>query len=351
MRADAMTFESRRKEENGDVFREGGEHPAKTLRAVISATDACGQLAQRRRHPVPFPGGLFDPEGAAALALITTRPATPSAALNAIASQGMTSEPIRFTDGTGYDRFMGGWSRLAGQRFLDWLAPNPGQRWLDVGCGNGAFTQLIVEQCVPASLVGIDPSEAQLDFARKHPLLESVSFVNADAMALPFPDNAFDVAVMPLVIFFVPEPAKGVAEMARVVAPGGAVAAYAWDMEGGGFPYQKVNETLAALGRPTPRPPSPEASRLAVLSDLWATAGLSDIHTRAIEVERTFADMDDLWTTLLGGPSAGQAIAAMDEPERSSFRALLATRLQPDGSGPITLKGWAHAIRGTVPVT
>ena len=351
MRADAMTFESRRKEENGDVFREGGEHPAKTLRAVISATDACGQLAQRRRHPVPFPGGLFDPEGAAALALITTRPATPSAALNSIASQGMTSEPIRFTDGTGYDRFMGVWSRLAGQRFLDWLAPNPGQRLLDVGCGNGAFTQLIAEQCAPASLVGIDPSEAQLDFARKHPLLESVSFVNADAMALPFPDNAFDVAVMPLVIFFVPEPAKGVAEMARVVAPGGAVAAYAWDMEGGGFPYQKVNETLAALGRPTPRPPSPEASRLAVLSDLWATAGLSDIHTRAIEVERTFADMDDLWTTLLGGPSAGQAIAAMDEPERSSFRALLATRLQPDGSGPITLKGRAHAIRGTVPVT
>ena len=260
----------------------------------------------------------------------------------------MSNEPIRFTDGTGYDRFMGVWSRLAGQTFLDWISPNPGQRWLDVGCGNGAFTQLIAGQCAPASLVGIDPSDAQLDFARKHPLLESVSFVNADAMALPFPNNAFDLAVMPLVIFFVPEPAKGVAEMARVVAPGGTVAAYAWDMEGGGFPYQQVNETLASVGRPTPRPPSPEASRLAVLSDLWATAGLSDIHTRAIEVERTFADVDDLWTTLLGGPSAGQAIAAMDEQERSSFRDLLGARLQPDGCGPITLKGRAHAIRGTV---
>ena len=88
-----------------------------------------------------------------------------------------------------------------------------------------------------------------------------------------------------------------------------------------------------------------------MLSDLWATAGLSDIHTRAIEVERTFADVDDLWTTLLGGPSAGQAIAAMDEQERSSFRALLASRLQPHGCGPITLKGRAHAIRGIVPLT
>ena len=156
---------------------------------------------------------------------------------------------------------------------------------------------------------------------------------------------------MPLVIFFVPEPAQGVAEMARVVAPGGTVAAYAWDMEGGGFPYQLVNETLAAIGRPTPRPPSPAASRLEVLSDLWDTAGLSDIHTRSIEVERTFVDVDDLWTTLLGGPSAGQAIAAMNEQERSSFRELLGVRLQPDGGGPITLKGRAHAIRGTVPLT
>ena len=127
--------------------------------------------------------------------------------------------------------------------------------------------------------------------------------------------------------------------------------AYAWDMEGGGFPYQQVNETLASIGRPTPKPPSPEASRLEVLSDLWFTAGLSDIHTKAIEVERTFVDVEDLWTTLLGGPSAGQAIAAMDEQERSSFRELLGTRLQLDGCGPITLKGRAHAIRGTVPLT
>lgn len=70
----------------------------------------------------------------------------------------MTTEPIRFTDGAGYDRFMGVWSRLAGQEFLAWIAPQPGLRWLDVGCGNGAFTQLIVEQSAPLSLVGIDPS-------------------------------------------------------------------------------------------------------------------------------------------------------------------------------------------------
>ena len=261
----------------------------------------------------------------------------------------MINESIRFTDGAGYDRFMGVWSRLAGQECLDWIAPKHGQRWLDVGCGNGAFTQLIVEHSEPFSLVGIDPSEAQLAFARQHPLLQNVDFVNADAMALPFPDNAFDLAVMPLVIFFVPEPAKGVAEMVRVVAPGGTVAAYAWDMDGGGFPYQIVNETLSAVGRPAPMPPSIESSRLEVLGNLWATAGLSDIHTRVIAVKRSFADFDDVWNTVLGGPSAGQALAAMSDAEISRFRELLRARLQPAANNPITLAGRAHAIRGRVP--
>jgi len=261
----------------------------------------------------------------------------------------MNKEPIRFTDGAAYDRFMGVWSRLAGQDFLDWIAPQPGLRWLDVGCGNGAFTQLIAEQSAPLSLVGIDPSDPQLAFARQHPLLRSVNFVNADAMALPFPNAAFDVAVMPLVIFFVPEPAKGVAEMARVVAPGGTVAAYAWDMEGGGFPYQIVNETLGAIGRSVPMPPSVDSSRLDVLGNLWTTASLNGIQSKAIEVKRTFADFDDLWNTVLGGPSAGQTLAAMNEEEVSRFRELLRSRLQPAGNSPITLSGRAHAIRGTVP--
>ena len=176
-----------------------------------------------------------------------------------------------------------------------------------------------------------------------------MDFVNADAMALPFPDDTFDLAVMPLVIFFVPEPAQGVAEMARVVAPGGIVAAYSWDLEGGGFPYQNVNETLGAVGRAVPMPPSAGASRLDVLRDLWTSAGLGDIHTRVITVERTYTDFDDLWNTVLGGPSAGQALAVMSEEDVSGFREVLRDRLQPSASGPITLAGRAHAIRGTVP--
>jgi ubiquinone/menaquinone biosynthesis C-methylase UbiE len=144
---------------------------------------------------------------------------------------------IRFYDGAAYERMMGVWSRLAGDIFLDWLAPPSGLRWVDIGCGNGAFTELIVERCAPAEIQGIDPSQAQLAFARTRPAACVADFEQGDAMALPFPEHRFDVAVMALVLFFVPDPAKGVAEMVRVVRPGGTITAYLWDLPGGGFPH------------------------------------------------------------------------------------------------------------------
>jgi len=156
----------------------------------------------------------------------------------------MGENAIQFNDAAAYDRYMGVWSRLAGEDFLDWLSPEPNLRWLDVGCGNGAFTERLAERYSPSALHGIDPSEAQLQFAREVPVLRSAVFQQGDAQALPYMNNSFDMAVMPLVIFFVPDPVKGVAEMARVVAPGGWVTAYSWDMPGGGFPYALLLEAI-----------------------------------------------------------------------------------------------------------
>ena len=159
----------------------------------------------------------------------------------------MAPDQIRFNDGAAYERYMGRWSQLVGETFLDWLAPASGLRWLDVGCGNGAFTDMIVERCGPIFVQGIDPSEEQLAFARTRFASRIAQFRVGDAMAVPFPDAAFDAAIMPLVIFFVPDPAQGVAEMARVVCPGGIVAAYAWDMLGGGFPYEALMAEMRGM--------------------------------------------------------------------------------------------------------
>src|SRR5215471_17776524 len=175
----------------------------------------------------------------------------------------MPEAQIRYEDGAGYERYMGDWSRRVGAVFLDWLAPSPGLKWIDVGCGNGAFTQLLIERCAPAEVHGIDPSEGQLAFARARPQARMAQFGKGDAMALPFPDQRFDAAVMALVIFFVPDPVKGVAEMTRVVRPGGTVAAYVWDILEAGAPHEPVHAELRHMGMRPMLPPSAPVSRLA----------------------------------------------------------------------------------------
>jgi SAM-dependent methyltransferase len=261
----------------------------------------------------------------------------------------MVTSHIRFDDGAAYERYMGKWSQLAGETFLDWLAPHSGLRWLDVGCGNGAFTEMLVERCAPVSVQGIDPSEGQLAFARTRSLSGVAQFRQGDAMALPFPDDTFDAVVMPLVIFFVPDPARGVAEMARVVCPGGIVTAYAWDMEGGGFPYEALHDEMRGLGEEVPTPPSPDASRIDAMRDLWTGAGLVRVETREITVERTFIDFDDYWTTICGGPSVGPQLAAMASLDLARLCARMRARLPADATGRITYSARANAVKGRVP--
>src|SRR4051812_37661799 len=95
-------------------------------------------------------------------------------------------EPIKFTDGAAYERFMSPWSRSAGTLFLDWLAPRSGLAWVDIGCGNGAFTELILAKSAPSSVCAIDPSDAQIAAARPKLSAKPVEFSIGDAMALPY---------------------------------------------------------------------------------------------------------------------------------------------------------------------
>ncbi|MEN9663063.1 MAG: hypothetical protein RL324_2012 [Verrucomicrobiota bacterium] len=258
------------------------------------------------------------------------------------------STQIRFDNGAAYEEYMGKWSRLVGETFLGWLAPKPGWRWLDVGCGNGAFTEMLGERCAPASVHGIDPSEAQLVYARTRPVSRIAQFLLGDAMAVPFPDDTFDAAVMPLVIFFVPEPAKGVAEMVRVVGPGGSVTAYAWDMVGGGFPYEALQSEMRALGLTVPVAPSPDASQANVMHDLWTGAGLEDVETKVITVQRTFGDFDEYWRTILGGPSVGPQLASIAAGDLARLQARMRSRLPADSAGRITYSARANAVKGWV---
>ena len=98
----------------------------------------------------------------------------------------MSDKKIVFEDGNAYERMMGVWSQIVGKEFIEWLNPTSGQSWIDIGCGTGAFTAQIAELCSPSQLLGIDPSEHQIEFARKRSMAHSATFQTGDATDLPF---------------------------------------------------------------------------------------------------------------------------------------------------------------------
>lgn len=262
----------------------------------------------------------------------------------------MVDQSIRFNDGDVYQRTMGVWSQLAGKQFLDWLALPPGLRWIDIGCGNGAFTELLIQRCAPAETYGIDPSEAQLAFARDRAAARGANFLQGDALALPLPNDRFDAAVMALVIFFLSDPAKGVAEMARVVRPGGTVATYAWDMLDGGFPWEPIHAEMREIGITPLLPPTVNASRLDVLRNLWATAGIEATELRTITVQRMFVSFEEFWATTTLAASLQPTLATMTPDATERLRAQVRLRLSTDAAGHVVYPARANAITGRVPL-
>jgi ubiquinone/menaquinone biosynthesis C-methylase UbiE len=252
-----------------------------------------------------------------------------------------------FTDGAAYERLMGRWSRRVGDVFIDWIEVPRDLRWLDIGCGTGVFTEQVIRGCSPAAMVGIDPSGAQLEFARERAGLSGVEFHVGDAQDLPFPDNSFDIAIMALVVHFVPDPAKAVAEMWRALRPGGIAAAYAWDYTKAGSPTAPLAAAMRAMDLESPAPPSPQATSLTALGELWRVAGFVEIGSRAIEISVEFASFEEFWhsMTVPVGPT-GKAIAEMSPDGRERMRSVLKRRMPLTADGRIIYKARASAVRG-----
>ena len=257
-------------------------------------------------------------------------------AFSGAAREGHRMSPTEqlFTDGAAYERLMGRWSRRVGDVFLEWIEAPKGLRWLDVGCGTGVFTEQVIQGCAPAAMVGIDASAEQLAFAGTVPALAAAEFRVGDGQDLPFPDGSFDIAVMALVIHFVPDPARAVTEMARVLRPGGQAASYVWDYTKAGSPVAPVAAALKAMGLAPTRPPSAQATAVAALEELWRGAGFGAIETRTILVTIEFADFDEFWETMtLPVGHAGTAIARMAPEERERLRRVLQERMPRAGDG------------------
>ena len=261
----------------------------------------------------------------------------------------MSEAATLFGDGKAYERMMGRWSRLVGDVFLDWLALPKNLRWLDVGCGNGAFTEALIAHAAPAEVIGVDPSERQLAYARTRPGAKLAQFRQAGAQDLPFADNSFDVAIMALVIAFVPDPLKAAGEMKRIVRPGGCVATYMWDIPGGGLPGEPIHRAMHTMGMELPLPPQSDASQQDNMRTVWERAGLASVETRVIRIRVSFTDFDDFWSSMSApvGP-AGQAIRKLSPAVTDELKTLLRQQLPQAQDGTISYQAFANAVKGQV---
>jgi SAM-dependent methyltransferase len=264
-----------------------------------------------------------------------------------------TSRHDAWQAGDSYEAYMGRWSRRIAPRFLEWLQAGEGLEWLDIGCGTGALSAAILAQCDPMNLIAIDPSEAFVATARARVEDARADFRVGDAQALTLDSASRDVVVSALVLNFVPDKGKALAEMKRVARTGGTVGFYVWDYPGGGLELAAAfwNAAIAL---------DPDASELAEnkrfavctpdgLSDLATRAGFTPVDRIAIEVPTVFEDFEDFWRpfTLGTGPAPGYC-ASLDPAARQRLRDQLRDSLPRNEDGSIGLRARAWAVKATV---
>ena len=148
-------------------------------------------------------------------------------------------------------------------------------------------------------VLGIDPSAEFVAYSAAAFDDPRASFVVGNAMELDFEAGEFDVAAAALVLNFVPDPARAVSEMRRVVRRPGIVAAYVWDYAGE-MQMMRLFWDAAVELDPAARELD-EGVRFRICNPLalracFESAGLENVEVRRLDCDMTFTDFDDYWT-------------------------------------------------------
>lgn len=231
-----------------------------------------------------------------------------------------------------YDRTIGRYSRELAPRFAAFagVPALPPGRVLDVGCGPGALSAWIAARVGAPSVSAVDPAEHFAAACRAR--VPGADVQTGSAQALPFRDGTFVAALAQLVLSFVPDAPAAAAEMARVVRPGGIVAACSFEADG--FPLAGIFwECARRLDAAAPDDARLPLRRAGELDALWRGAGLRDVHVASIELQVDYDRFDDLWATFaLGAGPTGAWYVQQPEALRSALRAAYLERLgQPRG--------------------
>jgi SAM-dependent methyltransferase len=258
-------------------------------------------------------------------------------------------------DAAGYEQLMGRWSEKLAPLFIDFAGFANGEKVLDVGCGTGSLTFALTKFADLSEIRAIDYSPVFVEAANRRNIDPRVKIQQADACALPFEDGTFDCALALLVLHFVPEAGKAVAEMRRVVRPGGVVAAAVWDHLGGMPGMRMTVDTVAVLSeggrqlrnrycfQPMMQPGE--------MKQTFVKQGLADVTGTELMIRMDYQNFDDYWAPIAAGEGPlGKFIATLDAAERARTDAAVRNAYEagrPDG--PRSFANVAWTCRGIVP--
>ena len=243
-----------------------------------------------------------------------------------------------------YGRFMGRFSEPLASEFAEAVDVRAGQRALDVGCGPGALTAVLVERLGAAAVSAIDPSPPFVAAVRQR--LPDVDVRAGVAEELPFPDGTFDLVLAQLVVHFMTDPVAGLREMGRVTRSGGVVAACVWDHAGSGGPLSPFWRAVRSVDPEAPDESELPGAREGHLAELARAAGLRDVESSTVSVTIRFATFADWWEPFtLGVGPAGAYVAALDDGPREALMERCAGELPP---APFEVSASAWCLRAHV---
>jgi SAM-dependent methyltransferase len=258
----------------------------------------------------------------------------------------------QWTAGSTYEDFMGRWSRGLAPRLVSWLRIPRGVHWLDVGCGTGSLADAICRHAHPASVVGCDPANPLVEFARAHARDARLSFVDAGVDDLPRRPGGYGSVTSMLALNFFPDPDAAIHAMRSVAAPRGTVSACVWDYSAGMQFLRHFWDAAAALdpaaGELDEGNRFPLCRREALMA-LFSSGGLDEVRCEPLEIPTVFASFTDYWRPLLGGTGpAPSYVASLDAVHRATLARRVEETLRRGLDGTIELAARAWAVRGTV---